>query len=579
MKFKIYIPCCDDSLPIVKINSYLFNKFWPQAKVVYMGFKEPEFDFYSENHEFVSLAPKQEGGSNNWTRYMHEYIKTINDDVLMFSIDDYLLCAPPDEAMLNIALKLISKNDNIGRFDLTFDSQVEGNTLPVANIQDYQVHVKHPSAPYRISTQPALWKREYLLKFLDNNWSPWQFELNGTSIASKGKLPEQTFCFYDKKMINYPVRTIAKGAVSRHNPGKFNVLGLSADTIKELVEHEFISEDNLIWGQHANNPPSFHEKGGYDFHPYLLSPHETSKTDFEEYFSIYDKDILTVNLWDSNFSHTLTHPEFNYVTAQGEYSPRTEKLRYVLKKQKFNYSSGVTIFTDKYLDKQIIDSIDSPIKIGWIQEPPVVHKFVYDKIPTFIESLDYLFTFSKDLANQYDNCVEFPWCFLRVAEKDWGIHDKTKLVSMIASNKKWAPGHKLRHQVSETLKDEFNIDLYGGGFQKFPSLGKNIALNDYMYSIVIQNCQFDTFFTDFVDPLITGTVPIFWGTKEVSNIFNPNGFILFNTIEELKDILSNISEEDYRSRMDAIKENFEIAKSYWKVDDQLADKIKEVLDP
>ena len=77
MNFKIYIPCCDDSLPIVKINSYLFNKFWPQAKVVYMGFKKPEFDFYSENHEFVSLAPKQEGGSNNWTRYMHCYLMHI----------------------------------------------------------------------------------------------------------------------------------------------------------------------------------------------------------------------------------------------------------------------------------------------------------------------------------------------------------------------------------------------------------------------------------------------------------------------------------------------------------------------
>tara|TARA_R100001509_G_C4884677_1_gene221609 strand:- start:4675 stop:6417 length:1743 start_codon:yes stop_codon:yes gene_type:complete len=575
--FKVFIPCCDESLPIVKINSYLFNKFWPDLEVVYLGFKKPEYELYSANHTFVSLSDTQEGGSSKWTRYIHQYLSSIDDQVVMFSIDDYLLCQEPNLSMIDIAYKLISKNKNVGRFDLTFDSQVEGNIHEVSKLKGHTVAVKHPGAPYRISTQPALWKREYLLKFLDNDWSPWQFELNGTHMSSVNKFPEQTFCFYDKKMAEYPIRTIAKGAVSRHNPGKFNVLGMHPKLIKELVEKEFIVEKDLIWGQHGNKPPGFYEKGGYDFHPYLLDFHETSKTDFEEYFSVYDKDIMTVNLWDANFSHTLTHPEFGYVTAQGEYAKRTEKMRYVLRKNNFRYSSGITIFTDKALDKKIIDSVDCDIKIGWIQEPPIVHSFVYEKLPSFIDSLDFLLTFSKELAEKYDNCIEFPWCFLRVAEKDWGIHDKSKLVSMIASNKKWAPGHKLRHQIAENLSDKYDIDLWGGGFKEFPSLGKNLALNDYMYSIVAQNSQVDTFFTDFVDPLITGTVPIFWGTREVSNIFDPDGFIMFDTIDELEGILNTIGPEDYNKRLPAIKNNFEIAKRYWRVDDQLADKIKEIL--
>ena len=577
MNFKIFIPCCDASLPIIKINSYLFQRFWPEAKVVYLGFSKPEFALYSDNHEFISMAPEQIGGPSNWTKYIHDTLVDIKDNIIMFSIDDYLLCKKPNLEMLEIAYKLISKNKKIGRFDLTFDSQVEGNILPVTKIKDYNVFLKHPDAPYRISTQPALWNREYLLKFLSNNWSPWQFELRGTTISSQQKMPEQTFCFYDKKMVNYPIRTIAKGAISRHNYGKFNVLGMDMDTIRDLVDKDFIKEDKLIWGQHTDSPPPFHEKGGYDFHPYLLKPHPTSKTNYEEYFCMYDKDIMTVNLWDSNFSHTLTHPEFGYVTAQGEYAPRTEKMRYILREKNFDYSSGITVFTDKFLDKQFINSIKSPIKIGWIQEPPAVHKFVYQKIPEFIDHLDYLFTFSKDLANKYENCIEFPWCYLRVSEKDWGIHKKSKLISMIASNKKWAPGHILRHDIANKLAKQFNIDLWGAGYKAFPTLGKNLALNDYMYSIVIQNSQVDTFFTDFVDPLITGTVPIFWGTKEVTSIFNPDGFILFDKIEQLEEILQKIGREDYQSRLEAIHENFEIAKRYWRVDDQLADKIKEVL--
>lgn len=41
--------------------------------------------------------------------------------------------------------------------------------------------------------------------------------------------------------------------------------------------------------------------------------------------------------------------------------------------------------------------------------------------------------------------------------------------------------------------------------------------------------------------------------------------------------MSKIGPEDYNKRLPAIKENFEIAKTYWRVDDQLADKIMEIV--
>jgi hypothetical protein len=98
-----------------------------------------------------------------------------------------------------------------------------------------------------------------------------------------------------------------------------------------------------------------------------------------------------------------------------------------------------------------------------------------------------------------------------------------------------------------------------------------------MFSIVIQNCQLDTFFTDFVDPLATGTIPIYWGTRNVARHFNTDGIIFFDTLEELDNILSNLTEEDYYCRIEAVRDNFERAKEFWRSDDQLAKKIYEVL--
>tara|TARA_Y100000592_G_scaffold781_1_gene1260 strand:+ start:12155 stop:13915 length:1761 start_codon:yes stop_codon:yes gene_type:complete len=577
----IYIPCCDDSLPIVKINSYLFNKFWPDAVVNYLGFSQPQFKFYNKNHHFHSLSDKQEGGAANWTKYIYDFLKTIDDTHIIFSIDDYWLCETPNYEKINKASNLMTVNDKIGRFDLTFDSQVEGNLLPIKNLEDHGIVVKHPLAPYRVSTQPAIWKLEYLLEIMNNNWSPWQFEINGSQLAStKYTNTNHTFAFYDKDMDKYPIRTIAKGAVSRHNPNKYNVLGLSTDTIKEMVKENFFSEEELIWGQWQGEVPTFHEKGGYDFHPGFLNYHDTSKTHFREYFKTYDDPeypMLTVNLFDSSFSHTLTHPDFGYISTNAEKSPRGKKIRFIQGNKSYHQDCGITLFTDNYLNQDIISSVDSKIKVGWILEPPVIHPWPYNNVDSYINELDYLFTFSDELSEKYEKAITFPWCSIRLNRDDWGVHEKTKQVSMIASNKTHATGHKLRHRVAKELSDKFNIDLWGGGYNFFPQHGKILALKDYMFSIVIQNCQLDTFFTDFVDPLATGTIPIFWGTRNVDKYFNPDGIIFFDTFDELESILGNLTEKDYYNRLEAVKDNYNRSKKYWRSDDQLAEMLHKIL--
>lgn len=577
----VYIPCCDASLPIVKINSYLFNKFWPEAEVHYLGFSAPTFGFYGRHHYFHSMAEKQEGGASNWTKYIYDFLNTVDETHIVFSIDDYWLCQAPNREMIEKAFNLIKMNDKIGRFDLTFDSQVEGNLLPIKSMEKDGIVVKHPQAPYRVSTQPAIWKLEYLLEILNNNWSPWQFELGGTELASSKYLnTNHTFAFYDDKMEDYPIRTIAKGAVSRHNPDKYNVLGFSTDTIKEMVSEGFVEEKDLIWGQWQGEVPSFYEKEGYNFHPGFLDYHETSRTHFKEYHKIYDDPdtpMLTVNLFDSSFSHTLTHPDFGYISTNAEKSPRGKKIRFTQGHRTYYKDCGITLFTDNYLNPNVIKSVDSKIKIGWILEPPVIHPWVYDNIDTYVNELDYLLTFSEEITEKYENARTFSWCSIRLDHNDWGVHPKDKLISMIASNKTDAPGHKLRHRVANELAEKFNIDLWGGGYKLFPQHGKILALKDFMFSVVIQNCQLDTFFTDFVDPLATGTIPIFWGTRNVDKYFNTDGIIFFDTFEELENILENLTEKDYYDRIEAVKDNFERSKKYWRSDDQLGEMLHKIL--
>jgi len=54
----------------------------------------------------------------------------------------------------------------------------------------------------------------------------------------------------------------------------------------------------------------------------------------------------------------------------------------------------------------------------------------------------------------------------------------------------------------------------------------------------------------------------YYGTRSVLDNFNKDGIIFFNDLEQLGEILENISEEDYEKRKDAIEENFKLVEQY-----------------
>ena len=88
----------------------------------------------------------------------------------------------------------------------------------------------------------------------------------------------------------------------------------------------------------------------------------------------------------------------------------------------------------------------------------------------------------------------------------------------------------------------------------------------------------NNYFTEIlVDPISLGCVPILWGCPNISEYFNTDGILTFNTMDELDKILYSISFEDYNSRKDAILENIEKARLMKSTDDLIFKKIKELI--
>lgn len=135
------------------------------------------------------------------------------------------------------------------------------------------------------------------------------------------------------------------------------------------------------------------------------------------------------------------------------------------------------------------------------------------------------------------------------------IYPKNKLVSAVASTKSFLPGHVKRLELISLIKDK--VDLFGRGTGR-EVLSKLEALEDYMFSIAIENSAYDDYyFTEkIVDCFLTGTVPIYYGCPNIGEFFDIRGILTFTNSEELKTIVDNLSVEKYESMLPYIEYNF-----------------------
>jgi hypothetical protein len=139
------------------------------------------------------------------------------------------------------------------------------------------------------------------------------------------------------------------------------------------------------------------------------------------------------------------------------------------------------------------------------------------------------------------------------------VYTKSKLISMIASIKNLCEGHKYRQKVANDFP--YSDDLYGFGRKDIAR--KVDGLKDYMFSVCMENSVYDTYYTEkLLDCFLTGTIPIYVGSKTTQDYFDSNGIIYFEGDEDLPAIIQTLTPELYQSKMDSILKNFELAKKY-----------------
>lgn len=220
---------------------------------------------------------------------------------------------------------------------------------------------------------------------------------------------------------------------------------------------------------------------------------------------------------------------------------------------------------------------------GFIIESRGIEALGYQLVEPVIPYFDKVFTHNSDFIKKYENCKWIPGGGIWVEGREGAphgegkmqIYNKNKLCSMVSSDKKMCQLHLVRLQIMGLLENNSKIDKFlgGGGPGQGNWLPIFRTLKDYMFSIVIENFIDDLYFTEkILNCFATGTIPIYVGARDIGTIFDKNGILQFSSFEQFHDIIANLSEDQYYSRIEAVKYNFEKCLQFKSIEDYIYEK-------
>jgi len=220
---KIFTPCCNEFLFLLPGYFYTINKYWKGAEIIVLGYDVPN-TVLPHNVKFVSLGKQ----TRDWSAPLIQYFEQSDEEVFVLNLEDMFLVDYVDTSKIDKIMKKFEK----GEADKAMLHFYMPNT--VIDLEDGFVEIKQ-TEPYRTSLHPAIWSRQYFLKHLRPNMSPWAFEIQHKRTKNDGA------------KIIYTKDSICPNAIFNtsniHTRGKLNATALKLKTDKHrngLVHKEDI---------------------------------------------------------------------------------------------------------------------------------------------------------------------------------------------------------------------------------------------------------------------------------------------------------------------------------------------------
>jgi hypothetical protein len=174
---KVHVLTSDKYVHMLPAFAHCFNTAWSDKCPVNVVYYEKQPSHLPRN---FTLVPQ--GKDPGFSAGLIRYLQMTTDTHLIILLDDYFLIRVNSGMVLSLQ-RLIKNHPEIVKIDLTDDRlKVPHSKLCVDGLSLVQ---SNPDAPFLFSIQAAIWRRDFLLRYLKLTENPWQMEKRGSSRVTK----------------------------------------------------------------------------------------------------------------------------------------------------------------------------------------------------------------------------------------------------------------------------------------------------------------------------------------------------------------------------------------------------------
>jgi hypothetical protein len=172
-----------------------------------------------------------------------------------------------------------------------------------------------------------------------------------------------------------------------------------------------------------------------------------------------------------------------------------------------------------------------------------------------------ILTWGQTILDSCENSILLPFgtTFLHSKDKfkELASNKKELEVSFLCGPKHMIEGHFLRHKIFNRQSEVKLPTKYIFSGDKMP------CFETSMFHICVENSKNQNYFTEkIVDALISKTIPLYYGCPNIEDFFDKRGFFIFETEDELINLINSLTEKDYEDRKEYIESNYQKA-IYW----------------
>jgi hypothetical protein len=224
---KLLIASHSNAYDLWHITDYFLKKYKFDIPIYLGANGDSKEEFVPDNWYYIN-----KGEDITFSKSLISYLDELDDKYIILMLDDFMIRDYVDLELINKAFEFINENNGVY---LRLVPNPAGDIKIDKNFSLIDVKAK---VPYITSLQMTIWDREFLIKLLDYNFSPWEFETKAGKSKEALEKSDKFFC------VNYPfvkyTHYVEKG---KFFPWVKEVI--KKENLKLIGNREFLTEDDM----------------------------------------------------------------------------------------------------------------------------------------------------------------------------------------------------------------------------------------------------------------------------------------------------------------------------------------------